>query len=159
MKAQHVAGLLAVLLLAGCESSYNPANWGWFGRSQSTPTLAPSDGYEDTTDIRPLVSQVVSMRIERAPGGAIVTAVGLPPTQGYWAADLLSTYVDVVGDVAANNGEILLEFRIVPPRAPQPAINAQSREVTAGIFLSDQTLQGVRTVTVVGQNNRRSSRR
>ncbi|SNT11032.1 hypothetical protein [Tropicimonas sediminicola] len=159
MKAQIVAGVIAALVLAGCQSRYNPGNWGWFGGSRSAPTLEPRDGYEQNADFRPLVEQVVSMTVEQTPGGAIVTATGLPPTQGYWKADLVSTYQTVTGEVAAKDGEIRLEFRIVPPPTPTPASTARSREVTTALFLTDQTLRNVRQITVVGQANARSSRR
>lgn len=159
MKAQIVAGLVAVLVLAGCESRYNPTNWGWFGGSRSAPTLEPQDGYEDTTEIRPLVQQVLSMSVDQVPGGAIVTATGLPPSQGYWEADLVSAFQTVTGDVASKDGEIRLDFRIVPPRTPKPVVNQRSREVTTGLYLSDQTLQNVRRITVVGSANSRSSTR
>ncbi len=159
MKVQIVAGLLAIGLLAGCQSRYSPNNWGWFGGSQSEPTLAPNDGYAPDYDRRPLVQQVVSMSVDQVPGGAIVTAVGLPPTQGYWEADLVSTYETESGKPAPKDGVMRLEFRIVPPRGQKRVSTAISREVTAGTFLSDQALGAVRTITVVGSGNQRSSGR
>ncbi|SFB70291.1 hypothetical protein [Tropicimonas isoalkanivorans] len=159
MKVQIVAGLAAALVLTGCQSRYNPVNWSWGGGNASRTTLAPDDGYEDKTERRPLVSQVLSMDVERVPGGAIVTAVGLPPTQGYWKADLVSTYQTVTGEVAAKDGEIRLEFKIIPPPVPNPVVNQQSREVVAGTYLTDQTLYNVRRITVVAANNSVASSR
>ncbi|SDJ41825.1 hypothetical protein [Aliiruegeria lutimaris] len=158
MKVQIVAGLVAVLVLTGCQSRYNPTNWGWFSGSQSG-TLEPRKGYPSDVDPRNLVSQVTSMQIDQVPGGAIVTAVGLPPTQGYWNADLISTYKTETGAVAPKDGVIQLEFVIAPPRQQRNVVNTASREVSAGTFLSDQTLRGVRTIRVIGQNNQRSSNR
>ena len=130
MKLKIVAGLvMALLVLSGCQSRYNPVNWGWFGGSRSEATLAPNRGYPSDVDPRPLVSQVVSMQVDRVPGGAIVTAVGLPPTQGYWAADLVSTYETEAGKIASKDGVIQLEFRVVPPRGPQNVVNQRSREI------------------------------
>ncbi|MFD0981389.1 hypothetical protein [Tropicimonas aquimaris] len=159
MKAQIVAGVIAALVLTGCQSRLNPGNWGWFGGSRSAPTLEPEDGYDQNADLRPLVEQVVSMSVEQTPGGAIVTATGLPPTQGYWKADLVSAYETVTGAVASKDGEIRLEFRIVAPPTPKPVGAARSREVTTALFLTDQTLRNVRQITVVGQANARSSSR
>lgn len=159
MKTQIVAGLVAVLVLGGCESNYNPGNWGWFSRSQSTPTLEPGKGYEDKTDYRPMVEQVTSMSVDRVHGGAIINAVGLPKTQGYWAADLVPTYETESGKPTSKDGVMRLEFRVVPPRTPQPSVNQRSREVVAGLFLSDQALQGARQIIVVGEQNQRSSSR
>ncbi|MFV0333999.1 MAG: hypothetical protein ACK5JR_08020 [Tropicimonas sp.] len=161
MKAQIVAGLVAVLVLTGCQSRFNPTNWGWgwFGNDRSEPTLAPRDGYPSDIDPRPLVAQVTSMQVDRASGGAIVTAVGLPATQGYWAADLVSTYKTEAGRIAAKDGVLQLEFLVVPPRERRRSGTTVSREISAGIFISEQSLAGVREIRVVGQNNQRSSRR
>ncbi|RYH10380.1 hypothetical protein [Tropicimonas sp. IMCC6043] len=159
MKTQIVAISLAVLVLAGCSSRYNPVNWSWFGGSRSEASLAPRGGFPSDVDPRPLVSQVVSMQVDRVPEGAVVTAVGLPPTQGWWAAGLVSRYESEAGRIAAKDGVIELEFRILPPAKPQNVINEASREVSAGIYLSNQTLAGVRRITVIGQNNQRTSNR
>ncbi len=159
MKVQIVAGLVAVLVLAGCQSRYNPGNWGWFSNSSDTPTLAPNKGYPSDVDPRPLVSQVVEMQVDQVPGGAVVTAVGLPPRQGYWAADLVSTYKSEAGKIASKDGVIQLEFRVVPPRQQTNVVNTASRELTAGAFISDQSLGGVRQIRVIGQNNQRTSSR
>jgi hypothetical protein len=159
MRLQIVAGLLVLTVLAGCQSRYNPTNWGWFGGSTGEATLAPRSGYAPDVDPRPLADQIVSMQVDRLPGGAIVTAVGLPRTQGYWKADLVSTYKTESGKTAAKDGVIRLEFRVIPPRGPRPVVNQASREISAGIYLTDQTLRGVRTITVVGAQNQRSSRR
>lgn len=159
MKLPIFAGLVAVLVLAGCQSRYNPSNWGWFGGSRSEPSLAPRNGYPSDIDPRPLVSQVVSMSVDQVPGGAVVTAVGLPPTQGWWAADLVSTYVTEAGQTAPKDGVIQLEFRVVPPVSARGSVNKASRELTAGTFLSEQTLRGVRQIRVIGANNQRSSGR
>ncbi|PRY21433.1 hypothetical protein CLV78_10946 [Aliiruegeria haliotis] len=159
MKVQILAGVIAVLVLAGCESRYNPGNWGWFGGGRSEPTLAPRKGYVDDSDPRPVIDQVVSMTVDKVPGGAVVTAVGLPRTQGYYAADLISTYETEAGKPAAKDGVMRLEFRIVPPRQPRPVVNQASREVVSAFYLSDQALQSVRQITVVGARNQVSSRR
>ncbi|MDV7141592.1 hypothetical protein R3X27_02745 [Tropicimonas sp. TH_r6] len=159
MKVQIVAGLLAVLVLAGCQSRYNPGNWGWFSNSTGEPSLAPNKGYPIDADPRPLVSQVVSMQVDQVPGGAVVTAVGLPPRQGYWGADLISTYKSEAGRIAPKDGVIQLEFRVVPPKRQTNAVNQASRELSAGAFISDQSLRGVRQIRVIGQNNQRTSSR
>ena len=94
-----VTGLLILaLVLAGCgrmrESRLNPFNW--FGRSQETTVVATDPIVPGRPgDPRILVAQVTEMEVARHPGGAIVRATGLPPTQGWWDAAL----------VAENNGE------------------------------------------------------
>ena len=136
--------------LAGCarvsESRFNPFNW--FGGDRETERLTPD--VEVIEDDRPLVEQVVSVRIERAPGGAILYAVGLPPTQGYWLADLLPD------PDRSDLGRLAYQFRILPPDTATRVSTPASRSVTAAIFLSDQTLAGTSTVDVYGATNARS---
>lgn len=141
-------------LLAGCagiaESRFNPFNW--FGRGAEVETFDPLDARP--ADPRPLIDQVTELVIERVPGGAIVRARGLPPTQGYFAGDLVSASPDT-----PENGILTYQFRIVEPRSPQRVSTPQSREVVVGLFLSDQTLQGIREIRVEAARNARSARR
>ncbi|WP_116131989.1 hypothetical protein [Tropicimonas sp. IMCC34043] len=160
MKIYRLAGLLALVLLAGCGTRLNPGNWGWFGGGRDrTPTLEPKKGYEDTTDYRPMVARVVSVQVEPVAGGVIVTAVGLPPTQGYFATDLVPTFTSEIGKPAPKDGVMALEFRIVPPPRPWPAGSQASREVTAALYLTDQSLGNTRQITVAGSQNKVSARR
>lgn len=159
MKTQIIIGLTAVLVLAGCQSRYNPGNWGWFGGGSSEPTLAPRRGYTEYVETRPLVDRILSVSVEPVHGGAIVTAVGLPPTQGYWSADLVPVNTTETGRPISIDGVMLLEFRIVPPPVRNPVVNEVSREVVAGRFLSTQSLGNARQVTVVARQNQASARR
>ena len=151
MKKPLLAALSVVLLVTACgtvrESRLNPFNW--FGRS--TETAQPLLALSEKVDRRPLVEQVVSMNIEAMPGGAIVRATGLPPTQGFWSGELVADPVD--------NGTLTLRFVIVPPAETTRVSTQQSREVVVAIFLSTQKLVGIRQITVVGARNARTSRR
>ncbi|TFL18223.1 hypothetical protein [Jannaschia formosa] len=100
----------------------------------------------------PLVDQIVSLEIAPTPGGAIVSAVGLPPTQGYWDADLVRVPTE-------EPSVLLLEFRLLPPPEPRPVGTQPSREVLAGRVLSLQDLAGISTIAVQAQRNRATSRR
>jgi len=146
--------VLSVALLAGaCGSRLNPVNW--FGRSTEQQVVTAAAPGVKPADPRPLVDQVIDMRVEQIPGGAIVHAVGLPPYQGYWKAAL----------VAENDGRpdekgvLLLSFRAYQPAAPTPQGTQPSREITAGLFLSNQDLEAVRGIVVRGAQNQRTSRR
>lgn len=148
--------LITALAVAGCgrirESRLNPFNW--FGRSTPAPAAAAAVVGTDPGDGRALVAQVTAMEVTAQPGGAIVRATGLPPTQGWWKADLL----------ALNGGEpvegvLTYRFVIVPPPGETRVSTPQSREVTAAVFVSDKALAGVRTITVQGAEGSRSSRR
>ncbi|MGL4309169.1 MAG: hypothetical protein ACRCSU_01685 [Paracoccaceae bacterium] len=151
--------LLALLLTVGAcgtvrDSRLNPFNW--FGRSQAAgpSTLAVSED-PAVTDNRALVAQVTRMQVNPMPGGAIVQAVGLPPTQGWWDADLVAEN-DGVPD---ENGVLTLRFVVAEPRRKQAVSTQQSREVTAGLFLSDQDLEPVRRIVVTGAGNSRVASR
>lgn len=147
--------LITALTVTGCgrirESRLNPFNW--FGRSApaATVTLAA----DEPTDPRALVAEVVAMEVTAQPGGAIVHATGLPPTQGWWQADLVAANGGVPVD-----GVLSFRFVIVPPPASTVRVSTpQSREVIAAVFVSDEALADVRTITVLGAQASRSSRR
>ncbi|MBW6494019.1 MAG: hypothetical protein K0B16_05605 [Burkholderiaceae bacterium] len=156
MKSPLVAILTLSLVLAGCggfgSSRLNPLNW--FGKSRAdVATLAPEGGYGvSASDRRVLVDQVTSLEIRRTPEGAIISAAGLPRTQGWWDAELVAennglpvggtmTYRFVVGEPVPGTA---VASRVLTP---------QSREVTAGAFLSNIALQDVRRIVVTGAGN------
>lgn len=151
MKRPVLTVLALALVLSGCaglrDSRLNPFNW--FGGERESRVAAAAG---EVVDPRGLVDQIVSLRVDRMPGGAIVNAIGLPPTQGHWDGELVRR-----ADVPA--GTLSYEFRLRPPPAPTRTSTQQSREVLVGTFVSDQALQGIRTIEVIGASNRRSVRR
>lgn len=152
-----LSALALPVALAGCgrlrESRINPFNW--FGRSRETAVVVSDPvvpGRPD--DPRILVAQVTDMEVARQPGGAIVRASGLPPTQGWWDAAL----------VAENGGEpvdgvLTYRFVVDQPHEVTRVSTPQSREVTAAAYLSDAKLANVSQIVVLGAENSRSSRR
>jgi hypothetical protein len=151
MRRTVLAAMSAALLLAGCgamrESRLNPFNW--FGRSAAREAMVTT---ATPSDPRALVAQVLDMKVEAYPGGAIVRATGLTPTQGWWDAELVARDVD-------DKGVLVFDFRIFPPVTDTAVNTQQSREVTAAASLSDIKLDGVREIVVQGESNARSSRR
>lgn len=149
------AALAVTLTLSACggmrDSRLNPMNW--FGKSRET-TVAVAVAPTEDVDAkgRSLVQSVLTMAVEPYPGGAIVRATGLPPTQGWWEAELVAQPVD-------ENGVLVLDFRVFPPITPWPAGTQPSREITAALALSDIKMTGVREIVVRGAGNARSSRR
>lgn len=145
--------LAAALTLSACsgfrDSRLNPRNW--FGRSQPQETVAAET---IPADPRSLVDQVTEMSIERMAGGAIVRAAGLPPTQGWWNAELVAE-----NDGRAVDGVMTYRFVIAPPTGPRRVSTPQSREVTAAVFLSDIGLADVSRIVVQGERNARTARR
>ena len=156
MKTSALAALAALVVLGGCsgvrQSALNPFTW--FQGASSEPTLVPEGGFRDQTDNRPLVAQVTDLAVEPAQGGAIVRAVGLPATQGWWDAELRPA-----GELAPVDGELLLRFVVAAPRQPTPAGPPRSRELSAGVFVPTSTLAATRRITVVGAEGARSINR
>jgi hypothetical protein len=150
MNTPLVAALCATFALGACStisnSRLNPFNW--FGGSEEVAVTSP---LQKRADPRLLVAQVTDMQLERMPGGVIIRAIGLPPTQGFWDAELLARPVE--------DGTIIYDFRIFPPTDRTATSTPQSREVTVAAFLSDIKLEGIRQITVQGETNARTSRR
>lgn len=150
MRLQQTTTLFALVALTACgslaTSKLNPLNW-FKGSQSETMELAVR-----APDARALVAQVTEMKVEPFPGGAIVRATGLPPTQGWWEAELVKV-------ASADAGVLIYEFRIFPPPTPRPAGTPFSREVTVATSVSDIALSNVTKIVVQGQANALSSRR
>lgn len=150
MNKPLVVALCTTMALGACStisgSRLNPFNW--FGGSEETVAAAPVG---KPADKRLLVAQVSDMKIEKMPGGVIVRAIGMPPTQGYWEAELVARPVE--------DGQIIYDFRVFPPLTLQSTSTSQSREVTVAAFLSNIKLEGINQITVQGASNARTSRR
>ena len=151
MKRTVLAGMAAVLVLAGCgairESRLNPFNW--FGRSEERATPV---NIATPADPRALAAEILAMTVEPYPGGAIVKATARTPSQGWWDAALVARPLD-------ENGVLVYDFRIFPPLTGTPTGTPRSREVTAAVAVSDIALQNVTEIVVQGETNARASRR
>lgn len=152
MRTPIASILLGALILTGCASKFNPMNW--FGRSKSQETLTATAGPAAFVDYRKLVDQVISLNIEKTNSGAIIHAVGLPPTQGFWDAELVPE-----NDEQPIKGVLTYTLRIEQPLGFERAVNQQSREVVVGHFVSNIKLNGVSQIRVVGLRNWRISQR
>lgn len=151
MKKTVLAAMGVVLIVAGCggirESRLNPFNW--FGRAEPRETVAAVATPEDA---RLLVEQVVDLKVEPFSTGAIIRARGIPPSQGWWDAELVARPLD-------ENGVLVFDFRVFPPIAPTPQGTPRSREITVATSLSNVRLDEVREIVVQGATNALSSRR
>lgn len=147
-----LAGLALTLTLAGCaavrDSRLNPLNW--FGRPAPAAVVAATP--EVAADPRPLVAQVVDVTVDPAPGGAILRATGLPPTQGHWDGELVARPL-------AEDGVQVYDFRLAPPPGPARVSTPQSRQVVVATFLTDAQLARLSGITVQGSLNALASRR
>ncbi|MEL6643740.1 MAG: hypothetical protein AAFQ79_07380 [Pseudomonadota bacterium] len=149
MTYRIVLAMALTAAIAGCaqvrESRVNPFNW--FGQDEEVTVVET----RVITDPRPLVAQISSVSIDPAPGGAILRVVGLPERQGYFAGALVQE--------AAPAGVLAYSLRAVPPAEATRTSTPASRELVMAVFLSDQTLAGVRQIQVSGASNARAIRR
>ena len=146
--------LMISISLSACgfsESSYNPVNW--FGDDAAEPETVENVALVQSSDPRPLIPEISSLVLEETPGGVIVRATGLPPTQGWFGADLVS-----MNEGEPENGVLTYEFRAIPPRGDAIASTVQSREVIAARYVDELRLRDIREIRVVGETNTRSAR-
>ncbi len=123
------------------------------GGGPKVETLKPIEGAVVERDHRRPIAEVASLRIDQTPGGVIVHAVGMPLTQGYFDAELVS-----LSDDRSVDGVLAYEFRVWEPRGFEATGTAPSREVDVALFISNISLSGVREIQVVGASNSRSFR-
>ncbi|UXX83402.1 hypothetical protein [Roseovarius pelagicus] len=164
--------------LAACgrgvrDSNWNPGNW--FGRSRVERRAARAAASETPQEVNPLIPEqrdsifrrksdeekyagtpihtVTDLVIERSSGGAIVRATGVSMRQGAFDVRLKSQ-----NDGEPQNGVMTYMLEAVQP-TNLPQGTQRSRTVNAAIFISDQTLNEVRTIRVAGLTNARTSAR
>ncbi|WP_434620367.1 hypothetical protein [Tabrizicola sp. M-4] len=152
MQRRVLLGLGAVMVVASCgrirESRLNPFNW--FGRARRREAVPAAP--EAPQDPRLLVAEVVSLSVDPYSTGAIVRAKGIPPSQGWWEAELVPRPID-------ENGVLVYDFRVFPPLIETPAGTPRSREITVAASLSTVALDPVTEIVVQGATNALSSRR
>jgi hypothetical protein len=153
-----IAAIALSFALSACggfrESRFNPFNW--FGRSESRASSQAED-FLPRTDPRPFVEAVTELAIEPIPGGAILRARGLPPTQGFWAAELVAYEGSAENPVPP--GTLIFDFRLAPPPVALRQGQPQSREIDVAIYLTDNQLAEIGTIVVRGQRTERVIRR
>lgn len=157
MRQPLLASLAIVTVVAGCgfsESRYNPFNW--FGGDEEVTTLEPEGGYGvNLGDNRAMIEQVTRLEVKPTQGGAIVSAAGLTPTQGWWDAELIAD-----NNGYAVDGVMSYTFVVAEPDpysdASKRVLTPESREVTVAAFISNARLRDVSKIVVTGANNARS---
>ena len=99
--------------------------------------------------------QVTDLRIERIPGGAIIRATGLAARQGIYEVRL----TPATEDETPVDGVLTYRLEGMRPGYATPVGTKPTREVVAARKVTDQTLQGVRSIRVEGVSNAQVSRR
>jgi hypothetical protein len=161
MLRAKLLGTAVFLTLTGCghigDSRINPVNW--FGSSISAqldtngqpPNLIPNNRRPLVIDNRTMVQSIISLNIDRTPTGAIVAAVGITQTQGYFNAELVSNNI--------TNGVLNLEFRAQSPKVLEVPGTMQSRTINAAFFINQADLQTISSVRVTTVSNALTSAR
>jgi hypothetical protein len=132
MRKAVLAGLAAMMVVTGCatvrESRLNPFNW--FGRSQAERAVAAAEPARDGGRVQ--VDQVTQLFVEPTTGGAIVRAIGVPPTQGWYLrrTDPRGT------DGKARRGLCIPLCAEGSRKATRRQGTPMSREVTVATFLN-----------------------
>ena len=149
MRTPILALTVSAIALAGCgESRLNPFNW-FKKTEEEVVVVQPSEfSAED------LVEQVVDLQISKTATGAIIYATGLPPTQGYWGAELIA-----MNDAQPVDGVITYRFEAIEPVGFERVVNQRSREVLAASNLSNADLEGVTAIRVISATNALIKRR
>lgn len=152
MRKPLLAALALVMFVSACgavrESRLNPFNW--FKRSETVAVAEVTPGA--VQDPRPLAEQITALKVEPASGGAILRVTALPPTQGWWDAELVKRSPD-------ENGARIYDFRMSPPKGQAGVNTPRSREITAAVFLTTRQLQEITSITVQAATNGMTSRR
>lgn len=157
--------LIAILGLSACSSNWNPVNW--FGRSQEVAVDATAE------DVNPLipkrrgmltrpeedypgipVAKITELKIERVPNGALIRAKGVAHVQGAFSVRL-----DPLNDGEPVSGVLSFEMLAIHPKGGNPGGSEKTREVIVAYRLTNQQMEGVRTIRVIGVENARQSRR
>lgn len=165
MRKTVICLAIAAIGLSACSSRLNPMNW--FGGSEEVAVETT------TADVNPLipkragllsrpeevyagipVQKITEMKVERTANGAIIRAAGIAYVQGAFAVALIPQ-----NDGKPVSGVLSFELQAVHPKAGSRGGAEQTRQVTAAIALTNQELQGVRTIKVIGGENARQSRR
>lgn len=150
-------GLTICATLAACGGSggsFNPFNWFRPAQADQETLAYNPEADRVEAEYRGLVDQILSLQIDQTPGGAIIRAVGLPPTQGWHGAELVARNEELPVD-----GVLTYDFRIEEPYGFERIVNQTSREVVVAHHISDVALTGVTAIRIVGVQNALISRR
>lgn len=170
MRKTVLASLVLATALSGCsgvrESGLNPFNW--FGGSTTRKVVAEPQETEVNPLIpnrrsifekRPdppyagtLVQDVTELHARRTPGGAVLEATGVFRSLGGYD-------VRLVEQDDNDPATLTYEFLAIQPPAGRGIGTPHVRTVTAARVLTDQELDGVRIIRVIGETNVRTVRR
>lgn len=169
MRKTVFALLMSTLAVSACGTKANPFNWFGGSRSAAAPVSVESGDVnpliptrtgvfnsdeEEITYYGQLLDTVSTLVVERVPGGAIIRVTGVPARQGVYAVNL----TPVNSDNTPVEG--VLTFRLEGLQGPSAGAGSPaSREVAVALKLSNQALEGTRTIRVEAAQNALQARR
>lgn len=140
-----VLALSVILSLAACDSRINPLNWFGGDREERVRIDPSAPAQNAVVDGRALVTEITQLSVEQTTTGAIIRATGVTPSQGYFDAELVL--------IEETETSVVYDFRVAPPEG---RATAGLQQIAVGTELTVGELAGIRSITVVAQNNRRS---
>ncbi len=153
------AALVGCLTLSACGGSSPSASglnpFGWFKKDGETTetrpvreqTLTPRKGFTNYVDPRGLISEVLTIAIDRTPDGAILRATGRTGATGYYDADLVR--------VAAGDNTFTYDFRV----RRSEGTSVEGQVIHAATELTAAEYAWVRRVIVRGADGSRTAGR
>lgn len=166
MRIPLSALLISTLVLTGCGSSrLNPMNW--FGRAKSAPVATAENPNplipqrsgsilrrEEAPYAGQLMAQVKTLKVERTNGGALIRVSGIAQFQRPYEVRLIPN-----NNKQPVNGVLTFELKALQPGRRLAQGSEWTRTVTVATVLTDNELEGVRTIRVLAAQNAMTSRR
>lgn len=137
-----IIGLLASCSGSGSVSSLNPFRRAPAPEETLVTAARAADGRE-------LIATITELRAEPTRNGIILRALGKTPVQGFYEVVLSETnrgFPDATGTLT-------FELRGRAPELPLVANTDRSRDIMAGVFLSNVELKSVKALRVVAAQN------
>ncbi|EBA17623.1 lipoprotein, putative [Roseobacter sp. SK209-2-6] len=169
MRKSLVIFLVGTLAVSSCgfrDSRVNPLNW--FGKSRSVEVASTST--EATNPLIPvtdriglfaraeaedksvLAKEILALKVEPTPAGAIIHATALGARQGAHKLALRA--------IETEDPSVLeYEFRVIYPESATQTGSTHSRTLNVAVTLSKQDLRGTKLIRVKGSSNIRETRR
>lgn len=142
-----ILSVATISLLASCSGSGSVSSLNPFSRAP-----APEETLVTATrvpDGRELIATLTELRAEPTRNGIILRALGKAAVQGYYDVELSETN----NGLPDETGTLTFEFRGKPPALPLAANTERSREIVAGVFISQINLKSVKALRVVAAQN------
>ena len=156
MKTKLSILLATTLFLTACgDSRFNPLNWFRPAEPEAQAVVEEEVGARpEILDGRVMIARVTELHVDRHAGGAIIRAVGVPPTQGWFEAVLVP-----LNNEQPEGGVLSYEFRIMEPFGFELEGSERSREIYVARTLSEIDLLGVTRIRVISASNTLTARR